>query len=469
MTCYQLLTKRFHRLKSRLQKNRKGVALFIVLAAMATLSIFVGEITYTAQINQKLAYDRLDQIKATSLAKSGLRIALLRIRAYSELKKTVDTMAKSAGASAADVSGVVPKAVMEKIWSEPVTIPFSGDISGLPSSARTALTQFRKESGMEGKLYISIEAQSAKFNINSTIAAFAPPPASPTPGASPSPGASPAASGTPAAYSTDQARQLLIQQLKDTFQKKFDEDDHFRDQYRSFKLEDLADEILGWSDVSYNSNRAQYSTIPFKMAPFYNISEMHYLPSMDDTIYDLLSPQFTAGVTSTINVNVITDAVLAALVPAMTVDERKKFFDFREGKSDDTTTTKAVDNGVDNSFKTPDDFYKYLQDKVAGLNTAQKIQDYKNNLAQRGITLITDEQNFLIHIEATVQQTKRTLECAVSLLPSTAAPPTGDSSFTGASPTPVPNPGQPVPAPIPGGPLLPTERSNLKVTQLRFL
>ena len=43
MTCYQLLTSRFSSvknfLKNRLQKNKKGVALFIVLAAMATLSI----------------------------------------------------------------------------------------------------------------------------------------------------------------------------------------------------------------------------------------------------------------------------------------------------------------------------------------------------------------------------------------------------------------------------------------------
>ena len=188
MFCLKLIRTQINKIS---RPDNKGVALFIVLSAMATLAIFVGEITYTAQVNQKLAYDRLDQIKAHSLAKSGLRIALLRIRAYSELKKTIGDMAKSAGASADAVSSVVPKAVMEKIWSEPITIPFSGDIAGLPMGARDALTKFRKDSGMEGKLYISIQAQSSRFNLNSTIAAFAPSPSpNPSPTATPAGGTS---------------------------------------------------------------------------------------------------------------------------------------------------------------------------------------------------------------------------------------------------------------------------------------
>jgi hypothetical protein len=95
--------------------DHQGVALFIVLASMATLAIFVSEITYTAQINQKLAYDRLDQVKAQALAKSGLRLSLLRIRAYSELKKTIGKISETAGANAAMIDSVVPKAMIEKI------------------------------------------------------------------------------------------------------------------------------------------------------------------------------------------------------------------------------------------------------------------------------------------------------------------------------------------------------------------
>ncbi len=459
----------------RIKENKSGVALFIVLAAMATLSIFVGEITYTAQINQKLAYDRLDQIKAHALAKSGLRLGLLRIKAYAELKKTVGDLAKSAGASAAAVSSAVPKAILEKIWSEPITIPFTGDISGLPTAARDPLLKFRKDSGMEGKLYISIQAQSSRFNLNSHLAAFAasnaPASGSPTPTPSPVPAtggtavAAATATPTPAPFNPETARQLLTEQLRQSFQKKFEEDQKFRDQYSSFRIEDLADEIVGWSDLTYESLRAQQSSIPFKKAPFYDISELHYLPSIDDDLYNLLAPQFNASANSEININLINDEVLKSLVPQMTTEERKKFFAYRD-QGTDNPNANTTSGSSDGSFKDTDEFYKYLKGKVNAFGGSDtKINDFKTALVQRGVNLVTDESNFIIHIEATVQQTKRTLEAMVSLIASPAAKTssTGTSGTTGAA-----NP-TPTPAVVNGLDSDNVERSNLKITQLRFL
>ncbi len=457
--------------------NQKGVALFIVLAAMATLAIFVAEITYTAQINQKLAYDRLDQVKSLSLAKSGLRIALLRIRAYSELQKQIGQIAgKGGAATAAAVNSVVPKSVLEKIWSEPITIPFSGDISSLPSGVKDALVKFRKDSGMEGKLYISIQAQSNKFNLNSALPAFAaigtP---SPSNGSKPSGSAtpSPTPSGTPdpsSAYSPDQARQLLGQQIKNTFQKKFDDDEKFRDQFRNFRIDDLIQEILGWCDLSYDSPREQFATVPFKKAPFYHLSELHYLDTMDDQVYDLLADQFSAGVASYINVNSIKEPVLRALVPQMTNDEVTNFFKYRDSTGQDAVAAggkaQQPGSGDDNTFKDPSEFIKYLGDKVQYFqNSNTRTSEFQTSLTQRGIQLTTDESNFLVHIEATVQQTKKTLEAMVSIVPGGTVP--NSAPVAGASPTPAPRPGT-TPTPAPGDSNA-TEKSNLKITQLRFL
>lgn len=465
MTFYQKLIERFKR-----KLDSKGVALFIVLAAMATLAIFVGEITYTAQINQKLAYDRLDQVKAQALAKSGLRIALLRIRAYTELKKTIANVSKSTGASAAAVNSVVPKAVLEKIWAEPITIPFTGDITSLPGSVKDALTKFRKDSGMEGKLYISVQAQSSKFNLNSTLPEFAAVAASPAPGGSqkPTPTPDPAnPAATPAAFDSAQARQLLGQQIKDMFQKKFEADEKFRDEYRNYRIEDLVEDILGWGDLSYESPREQVSTMPFKKAPFYNISELHYLQSMDDQVYDLLADQFVAGVASFININKIKEPVLRALVPQMTAEEVKKFFEFRDSTGEAAAAAgapvKNASSGEDNTFKSPDDFYKYLKEKVPFYSGSEtKVNDLKTSLTQRGIQLTTDESNFLVHIEATVQQTKKILEAMVSIIDTTAASsPKGPNGI--ALPTPPPG------SVAPGSTADPAEKSNLKITQLRFI
>ena len=437
--------------------DQKGVALFIVLASMATLSIFVGEITYTAQINQKLAYDRLDQVKAQALAKSGLRLALLRIKAYTELRKTVSSIAESAGASASAVNSVVPKAMIEKVWSEPVTIPFSGDLSALPGEMKDAIQKFRKDSGMEGKLYISIQAQSNKFNLNSILPQFAATPAPPAPkkGAPPPQPVTPAEGDKkPIAYDIDQARQSLSQQLKDSFQKKSESDEHFREDYRNFRIEDLVEEILGWGDLSYDSPREQVSTLPFKRAPFYHISELNYLPSMDDTIYEMFSQQFTAGIASYINVNTILEPVLKALVPQMTQEEVGKFFEFRDGKGEI--------GAEDNKFKSSDDFFGYLKGKVQYfMGSETRITDLKNALIQRGVLISTEESHFLVHIEATVQQTKKTLEAMVSLL---------ESPSTGAQKPGLPAPGQPNFTGSPGQSTQnPSEKSNIKITQLRFL
>ncbi|MBS1958682.1 MAG: general secretion pathway protein GspK [Bdellovibrionales bacterium] len=471
-------------------KDNRGVALFIVLTAMATLAIFVGEITYTAQINQKLAYDRLDQIKAHSLAKSGLRLALLRIRAYSEIKKTISSATKAMGGTAADANAAVPKAILEKIWNEPITIPFSGDVSGLPLGARDAIQKFRKDSSMEGKVYIAIQAQSERFNLNSTISAFAPSPTvSPTVSPTASPTASPTGtpigtgaanpSATPIEFDQEQARKLLSDQLKDTFAKKFEEDEKFRDRYRNLRPEDLTDEILGWSDLTYQSQAAQRSEHPFKQAPFYDISELHYLPSVDDDLFDLLASQYSTGVASAINVNMIKEPVLAALVPLMTPDERKKFFEYRdnlEPTDDDAKAAaaqgKPVSNDEDHTFKTADDFYKYLKDKVAAFaGSDSKVTDFKTALTQRGISITTEESNFIVRIEATINQTKRTLEAYVSLLPDTGTPTTGGTTTNGSTrPSPTPNlPTNPVNPNDPNAADPTLERSNLKITQLRFL
>jgi type II secretory pathway component PulK len=443
--------------------DRRGVALFIVLTSMATLSIFVSEVTYTAQINQKLAYDRLDQLKSLALAKSGLRLALLRIRAYSEIQKAIGQFGGS------DVTNsVIPKAMIDKIWAEPVTIPFSGDLGGLPTEMKDALTKFRKNSGMEGKLYISIQAQSSKVNLNSTLSAFAALAPEKSKSKNPNTGGAGAqgqqegqqqgqgqGAGSGEAEATvfdpNQARQALGQQIQESLQRKFEEDEKFRDEYRNFRVEELVEEILGWSDLSYDSPREQISTVPFKRAPFYHMTELNYLPSMDDKIFELLSTQFSAGVASTINVNTIRLDVLRALIPQMTKEEAEKFFEFRDGRGA---------NGEDNKFKSSDDFYRYIQEKVkffAGSQT--RATDLKKAFTQRGIQLVTEEVNFLVRIEATVQQTKRTLEAMVSLLDSKQK----DSSSNGGMPG-VQSPNPPVnPAAVA------TDRSNIKITQLRFL
>ncbi|NDD91147.1 hypothetical protein EBZ37_03580, partial [bacterium] len=80
-----------------------GVALFMVISAMTILAMLVTEFTYIAQVNSRMAFDSLDQVKAHYLAKSGFKISLIRIRAYQNLK----ALASKSGAGA-----MIPKGLL---------------------------------------------------------------------------------------------------------------------------------------------------------------------------------------------------------------------------------------------------------------------------------------------------------------------------------------------------------------------
>src|SRR4051812_9020825 len=70
-------------------RDQSGIALFMVIAAITVLAILVTEFTYVAQVNQQMAFDGVNQIKAHYLAKTGLKLSLLRLKAYQHVKEAL--------------------------------------------------------------------------------------------------------------------------------------------------------------------------------------------------------------------------------------------------------------------------------------------------------------------------------------------------------------------------------------------
>src|SRR5690349_12617867 len=112
--------------RSNHSRSESGIALFMVMAAISVLAILVTEFAYIAQISQSIAYGGLDQLKAHYLAKSGFKISLLRLKAYSQVKGLIKNTTGGAGG----VPGV-PKSLLEKIWNFPFTYPFPTNIPGM--------------------------------------------------------------------------------------------------------------------------------------------------------------------------------------------------------------------------------------------------------------------------------------------------------------------------------------------------
>jgi len=403
--------------RSNKKKDESGIALFMVVAAMTVLSVLVTEFTYVAQVNQRIAYDGLDQVKALYLAKSAFKLSLLRLKAYKQIKDLFGGSPKKDGKSSG-LNLLVPRSVLDKIWNFPFIYPIPGIMVTDPGQ-KEQINAFQTASGLDGNFSSVIQSESNKYNLNMILAPFAPKlePESEegedkeddkndeivvedeTPKTSPSPSPSPT-------FSVEAARKSLQDYLNQILENKFQNDEDFAEEYRDLRLDELVDNIIAWADRSYEPRSPiNEELIPLKRAPFYSLSELRMIDKLDDNLFNLFAPSLTVSATPGINVNTIETTVLGALVPGINKEESDEFFKHRDSEIED------------NSFKKPEDFFNYLRDNIAIFNRDDKeIGRYKDDLRKKNIRIITDESNFRIIVEARVNQAVKRIEAAVTLL-----------------------------------------------------
>lgn len=393
----------------RARKNQSGVALFIVLAAMSILSVLVTEYVYVGQVNKRIAYEGLDQLKAFYLAKSGYKISLLRLKAYQIIKAYL----KGNGVDS------VPNSVTDKVWSFPLFYPIPTEIPGLTPTQKESIEKFTKESNLEGNFSALIESESSKYNINSILKSYAyalpSPSPSPTNGSNGNsasnndndtndPGARPSPSPTPT-FNVETARQSLQDYLAQLLYTKFRDDRDFADLYRDLRVEDLMDSIVNWADSTYESRKPKRDDITAKKAPFYSLTELRLLPEVDDALYDLLSGALTTSITPGVHLNSMKAETLSSLVPQLTKEEVTEFFKFRD----------APDK--DNTFKKVDDFYNWLsENSVAFKSNSGAIDDLKKSFEKRNILLLIDEKTFRITVTAKIGTSEKVIQAWVELV-----------------------------------------------------
>ncbi len=434
------------RSEKRSKEGREsGIALFMVVASMTILALIVTEFTYIAQVNSRMAFDSLDQVKAHYLAKSGLKLSLIRIRAYQNLK----ALAKSAGGEAG--SSMIPKGLLEKIWSFPFFYPIPLDVPGLAPSEKDQIQEFTKNAAIDGRFSALIESESSKYNLNSILAPFAVA-ASPTPtGTATPPGtvtgpgtAGPGtASPTPLpSFNPVEAQKSLAGYITQILNNRMEADEDFSAEYRDLKVDEFVDNLISWADATHERRSAPNSSFQPKGGPFYSLSELRMIDPMDDGLYEVLAPHFTVSAVPGLNVNTVKDTTLKAYFPQMTDEEVKEFFKFRDSTEQD------------NSFKNEDAFYTYIKSNVAAFRGSDReIEALKEEFKRRNIRIVTEETHFRVTVQATVNQATRLLQADVMVVP----PKTPASTPQGSG---IP-PQEQVAAP-------PTD-SGLRITSMRIL
>jgi type II secretory pathway component PulK len=432
--------------------DESGIALFMVIAAMMILSVIVTEFTYVAQVNSRATVDSSDQMKAHYLAKTGFKLSLLRLRAYKEVKAMGGT------------SGMpeIPKSILDQIWSFPFFYPLPANVPGLTIVMKDEIEKFQNESTLPGKFTATIESESNRVSLNSLLPSMVPSPVpSPTgkakrgaanPDDQPATAPTPGPSGAPAAFDIEEARKGVKDMIAQLIEDKFKADPDFADEYRDLNVEELFDNLLAWVDFSHTpKNSSGRQTVPFKRAPFFSLSELRLIHPIDDALYDLLAPNFTTFSTPGINVNLIQEPMLRALLPGITDEEAKKFFEDRDSTE------------VDGKFKSGDDFFKWIEANVGAYKSSTTLDEFKTRLAKQGVQILTDETIFKITVVAEVNKATRILEAWVML----DAPPDAKKKAgaqTGA--TPAPDTGA-VPGSTPGATTPPANAAGLRLLHMR--
>ncbi len=80
------------RMRGRVTQNRRGMAMIVVLATLAVLSVSIVEFVYNTRVNLYLAQNQRDEVKAYFLARSGINLQRLALSFQLELDSRGDMM-----------------------------------------------------------------------------------------------------------------------------------------------------------------------------------------------------------------------------------------------------------------------------------------------------------------------------------------------------------------------------------------
>ena len=347
-------------------------------------------------------------------------ITVLAVLAAKKANQALAELGKNAPVGQTDI---------DRIWQTPLVLP-----PPLPPGSslvtRDAVKKLTDELELPGTLFVSIEGESGKLNLNRLVwkptqkpnantagsgnTGGTPPPATPPPATNPD--------GTPV-DPLQQMRKTLVETLTELLKQKKDTDEEFFLKYEALTAEQLIGNIQSWIDpkMEFDGENAQkqgyYRDLepPYeiKNAPLYSVSELVLVKDIDDTLAEFLSKNFTAVTTEGINVNAVDEKIIKAIFPKISEEALKKLAERR-----------AEGTG----FNKEDDFWKFMKEQGLG-------DDDKKELEQRGIKIVVAETAFRVAIEAKSGDARKVwvahLGASPPKLTSTTTPNTNNSPSSG--------------------------------------
>ena len=399
--------------------KNQGIALMIVLAAVALLATLLAAFIFDIKINRFKVYNYQDKAQSRLNAEAGLTLAMARLKLYKEGRNYI--------AKNKDSTKAVKQEDLDYIWNIPFKYPIMLD-SNANQIQKSALADFEKNVLLQGTVEVLIENSSQKINLNllriSSLQTDDDNTAAP-----PEPTANSSSDDqTGSSGETDivNIEEELVRLFKEQLEAKKAADVIFDQTYGNIDPEEMIAIIKYYvSDKdSYNDDRVlgvadrfDRANIVAKHAPMNDISELYLLPSWNDDLVNLIKDSVTVQASLALDFNLINNRSLKFLFPLMEDEDVTAFFAYRD------------DPKEKHYFESLKDVQTYMVD-VGKVMTAEDFDKRAKEFEKAGLTFGTQATVFEVTSTGKFGRAEYTIRSTVSLPPRPIP-----------TPTPVPSPG----------------------------
>lgn len=262
---------------------KSGIALFMVLVALALLSVIAIEIRYSSGVDARISRNLKERLQAQYLAQSAARLSMLRLYLYKEARNMVTPRGQGA------MSSMLSPTVLNQAWSIP--------LPQMPFATMTDVV-------WPGVISSNIESEGSKIPINYI-------------------------DGNLNRESSPELQKAITDQITSLIRGKL-EDETFADRYRELNIAELIANLQDWIDADTNKQSGgqeadDYERLDYKprdgRIPV--LSEIHMIRGWNEELYNIIAkPHFSVINSSTaIDPNHISMERLRAMHPELSNED----------------------------------------------------------------------------------------------------------------------------------------------------
>jgi type II secretory pathway component PulK len=346
-----------------LNNQRGSVAIMLVLSTIAIVTPFMVNFSYDSQLNKLKVYNIEDRAKAKLTSESGLQFAMARLKLYKEAYNFLQKQK--------DAKSLVKPELLDTLWNFPFVYPIP-ITKNMNLIQKEAIRDFQEKTLIEGGMQLTIENISNRINLNLLRLSIIEDEIKKSQTKKEENPTDP-----PEEDTEFNPEAQLAKIMKKAIESRSETDSLFEVEYGGTEIDVLINQLKYYisdpdsiEDAAGGDEAFQSEDLTAKQAPLASYSEIFGLPAWPDDITNLIRREFTVHGSIMIDLNKITDKLLQILIPDITPEDIKEFFEYR----DDPDSPKH--------FNSLEDFKKYIVNIGNIMNESDFDERFKKFVAQ---------------------------------------------------------------------------------------